>query len=68
MKTINLSVQHPVECVTLASLDCMTESTETLCTFWRELNSVSVLCICCGFNFFLVSYFFKAASVIFTVF
>ena len=56
MKTINLSVQHPVlkECVTLASLDCMTESTETLCKFWRELNSVSVLCICCGLSLFLV--------------
>lgn len=50
MKTINLSVQHPVlkECVTLASLDCMTESTETRCKFWRELNSVTVLYICCG--------------------
>ena len=61
MKTINLSVQHPVlkECVTLESLDCMTESTETLCKLWRELNSVSVLCVSCGLNLFLVWYFFK---------
>lgn len=45
MKTINLSVQHPVlkECVTIASMDCMSESTETLCEFWRQLNSVSTL-------------------------
>jgi len=45
MKTINLSVQHPVlkECVTIASMDCMMESTETLCEFWNQLNSVSIL-------------------------
>lgn len=43
MKTINLSVQHPVlkECVTIASMDCTSESTETLCEFWRQLNNVS---------------------------
>jgi hypothetical protein len=43
MKTINLFVQHPVlkECVTIASLDCASESTETLCEFWRQLNNVS---------------------------
>ena len=43
MKTINLSVQHTVlkECVTIASMDCLTESTETLCEFWKQLNSVS---------------------------
>lgn len=43
MKTINLTVQHPVlkECVIIASMDCMTESTQTLCKFWRELNNVS---------------------------
>ncbi|CAB3995478.1 Hypothetical predicted protein, partial [Paramuricea clavata] len=41
MKTINLSVQHPVlkECVTIASMDCTSESTETLCEFWRQLNN-----------------------------
>ena len=43
MKTINLSVQHPTlkEMVTLASMDCETESTETLCAFWGHLNDVS---------------------------
>ena len=43
LKTINLSVQHPLlkEIVTIASMDCLTESTETLCEFWKQLNSVS---------------------------
>lgn len=60
MKTINLSIQHPVlkECVTLASLDCMTESTETLCKFWKELNSVSILCML-WFKFIFGLIFFK---------
>lgn len=44
MKTINLSVQHPLlkEMVTIASMDCLTESIETLCEFWKQLNSVSI--------------------------
>lgn len=44
MKTINLSVQHPLlkEMVTIASMDCLTESVETLCEFWKQLNSVSI--------------------------
>lgn len=43
MKTINLSVQHPTikEMVTIASMDCEQENTETLCEFWRQLNEVS---------------------------
>lgn len=43
MKTINLSVEHPTlkEMVTLASMDCESESTETLCEFWHQLNEVS---------------------------
>ena len=43
LKTINLSVQHPLlkEIVTIASMDCLTESTETLCEFWKQINSVS---------------------------
>jgi hypothetical protein len=43
LKTINLSVQHPLlkECVTIASMNCLTESTESLCEFWKQLNSVS---------------------------
>ena len=42
MKTINLSIQYPTlkEMVTLASMDCTTESTETLSEFWRQLNEV----------------------------
>jgi len=45
MKTINLSVQHPLlkECLTIASMDCLTESTETLSEFWKQLNAVSKL-------------------------
>ncbi|CAB4028517.1 Transposon Tf2-6 poly, partial [Paramuricea clavata] len=41
LKTINLSVQHPLlkEMVTIASMDCLTESTETLSEFWKQLNS-----------------------------
>lgn len=43
MKTINLSVAHPLikEMVTIASMDCIEESTETLYEFWKQLNSVS---------------------------
>ena len=42
MKTINLSVLHPTikEIVTIASMECETESTETLCYFWKYLNEV----------------------------
>ena len=42
MKTINLSVLHPTikEIVTIASMECETESTETLCDFWKCLNEV----------------------------
>lgn len=44
MKTINLSVEHPAlkELVTLASMDCQSESTNTLSEFWSQVNSVSV--------------------------
>ena len=44
LKTNNLSVQHPLlkEIVTIASMDCLTESTETLCEFWQQLNAVSM--------------------------
>ncbi len=43
MKTINLSVEHPTlkELVTLASMDCEVESTDTLCEFWSQVNKVS---------------------------
>ena len=42
-KTINLSVEHPTlkELVTLASMDCVGENTDTLCEFWSQVNSVS---------------------------
>ena len=44
LKTINVSVHHPLlkEMVTIASTDCLTESTETLCEFWQQLNAVSM--------------------------
>lgn len=44
MKTINLSVEHPAlkDFVTLASMDCQSESTNTLSEFWSQVNSVSV--------------------------
>ena len=44
LKTINVSVQQPLlkEMVTMASMDCLTESTETLCEFWQQLNAVSM--------------------------
>lgn len=42
MKTINLSVQHPTlnEMVCIASMECITESSETLSAFWDFLNQV----------------------------
>ncbi|XP_015760735.1 PREDICTED: uncharacterized protein LOC107339901 isoform X3 [Acropora digitifera] len=42
MKNINLSVLHLTikEIVTIASMECETESTETLCDFWKCLNEV----------------------------
>ena len=44
LKTNNLSVQHPLlkGIVTIASMDCLNESTETLCEFWQQLNAVSM--------------------------
>lgn len=44
MKTIKLSVEHPAlkDFVTLASMDCQSESTNTLSEFWSQVNSVSV--------------------------
>ena len=44
MKTINLSVEHPAlkDFVTLASMDCQSESTNTLSEFWSQVNSVIV--------------------------
>lgn len=43
MKSINLSVEHPAlkELVTLASMDCQSESTNTLSEFWSQINNVS---------------------------
>lgn len=40
MKNINLSVLHLTikEIVSIASMECETESTETLCNFWKCLN------------------------------
>ncbi|XP_074613608.1 uncharacterized protein LOC141873495 isoform X3 [Acropora palmata] len=40
MKNINLSVLHLTikEIVSIASMECETESTETLCDFWKCLN------------------------------
>ena len=44
LQTINLWVQHPLlkEMVTIESMDCLTESTETFCEFWQQLNAVSM--------------------------
>ena len=44
LQTINLWVQHPLlkEMVTIASMDCLTESTEKFCEFWQQLNAVSM--------------------------
>lgn len=48
MKTKNLSVLHPTikEIVTIASMECETESTETMCDYWKCLNEV-----CCYSSF-----------------
>jgi hypothetical protein len=45
LKTINLSVQHPLlkQMVTIVSMDWLTESTETHSEFWKQLNSVNML-------------------------
>lgn len=50
MKTINLSVEHPAlkERVTLASMDCQSESTNTLSEFWSKVNNVSIWLIKCS--------------------
>ena len=44
LKRINSSVHHLLlkEMVTIANMDCLTESTETLCEFWQQLNAVSM--------------------------
>ena len=49
MKNINLSVLHLTikEIVTIASMECETESTETLCDFWKCLNEVCCLSFIC---------------------
>ncbi|KAJ7380640.1 hypothetical protein OS493_007005 [Desmophyllum pertusum] len=41
MKSINLSVEHLAlkELVTLASMDCQSESTNTLSEFWSQVNN-----------------------------